>query len=288
MADSLAGAALGRPPEPVRLRAVARTVASLFTPPTFAPEAPTHRGLRYRRGLGPRRRVDVYLPDGPGPHPSVAVIHGGGFLIGSRRMKPARYLATRLVQAGYAVGAFDYRLLIRGTLHLDRQVADVRAALGWWHEQGRRFRLDPRRTAALGLSAGGTLLLLATAGGATPPLAHLVSVFSLYDLGQLSGRLPAVLGHLLHRTGDRAVWTARSPLAQAPCPVPMTLLHGTADGLTPLVQAERFAELRRQAGLPTRLHVYPGAPHGFFNEAASPTAQRATADLLAALANPPD
>lgn len=68
----------GLAPERVGARVLARTVASLFTPPAFVAEHPTHRSLVYREGIGPRRRADVYLPDGPGPHPSVALIHGGG------------------------------------------------------------------------------------------------------------------------------------------------------------------------------------------------------------------
>jgi len=47
--------------------------------------------------------------------------------------------------------------------------------------------------------------------------------------------------------------------------VPTLLLHGTLDDLVPVEQAHRLADHRRSLGLPTRLVVYEGAPHGFFN-----------------------
>ena len=97
-------------------RGVLRALWLLATPPAFEPRLPHAEAERFRsrraRGIAPL--ADVYLPDGPGPHPSVIIVHGGGFVIGSRRMKPVRYLATRLCAAGYAAAALDYRMIFRG------------------------------------------------------------------------------------------------------------------------------------------------------------------------------
>ena len=35
---------------------------------------------RYRYGDGPEQFADLYVPEGPGPHPVMIVVHGGGFL----------------------------------------------------------------------------------------------------------------------------------------------------------------------------------------------------------------
>lgn len=263
--------------------ALASTLRGLAAPPVFVPLAPTHDGLEYRPGRDAFRRADVYLPAGPGPHPSLVLVHGGGFVIGSRSMKPMRFLATRLCQAGYAVATFDYRLLLRGGRDLADPVDDVRAMLRWWGAAAGRFSLDPARIAAAGLSAGGTLLLLACSGQPPIPLAAVVSVFALYDLAGLRGRLTDLLGRLACGTSDRAEWSRRSPAGQPHCAAPMTLLHGTADGLTPVAQALRYAAARTALGLPTRVHLYEGAPHGFFNDAGDPVCGRALSDVIAAL-----
>ena len=88
--------------------------------------------------------------------------------------------------------------------------------------------------------------------------------FGLYEIDHLRG--PAgLLPRLLFGTADRAAWIERSPRFAPQPAAPTLLLHGTDDGLVPVEQARRLAAHRDALGLPTRLVVYPGAPHGFFN-----------------------
>jgi acetyl esterase/lipase len=209
------------------------------------------------------------------------LVHGGGFVIGSRGMKPMRYLATRLCEAGLAVATFDYRRLFRGG-NLERSVDDVQVMLRWWAAQSARFDLDPTRVTTAGLSAGATLMLLATAGEPPIPLSHVISVFALYDLSGIRGVVPRILGRALVGRRNPEEWQRRSPLRAPFCSAPLTMLHGTADKLTPIQQAYDYAALRREAGLSTTLHVYDGARHGFFNDDRKPVADKAFADLLEA------
>ncbi|MCA9547828.1 MAG: alpha/beta hydrolase, partial [Myxococcales bacterium] len=234
---------------------------------------------RYRgpaRGRPPL--ADVWLPDGPGPHPSVVWVHGGGFAVGHRQMKPMRYLATACRRAGMAVLSFDYRLVFRGG-RLDEAVDDVVAAVEWWASQGDAYRLDPRRVALGGLSAGGCLMLLA-APRLQDRLAAAVSVFSLYDIAGLD-RGPARLLGRLAAGPDPALRRARSPVAAAPLHRPLLVLHGTDDSLVPVAQAQAYVAQRQAAGLPTTARIYPGEPHAFFNVPQAPIAARAAADVTA-------
>jgi carboxymethylenebutenolidase len=57
---------------------------------------------------------------------------------------------------------------------------------------------------------------------------------------------------------------ARSPRGVPQPAIPTLLLHGDADTLVSVDQARRLAAHRDALGVPTRLVIYPGAPHGFY------------------------
>jgi acetyl esterase/lipase len=188
------------------------------------------------------------------------LVHGGGFVIGSRRMKPMRYLTARLAAAGIAACAIDYRMIFRGG-RLDEAIEDARAAFAFWSRKVPELGLDPDAISLAGLSAGATIALLAASELAP---AGVIACFGLYEVDHLRG--PAqLLPRLLFGTAERAVWKQRSPRFAPQSSAPTLLLHGSDDGLIPVEQARRLAAHRESLGLPTRLVVYDGVPHGFFN-----------------------
>jgi acetyl esterase/lipase len=255
----------------LRYGAVVRSLQSLRGDPVTADVEPTVAGIPYRTG-GPL--ADIYVP--AGARASVMLVHGGGFVLGSRRMKPMRYLAAQLTAAGLAVCAIDYRMIFRGGRLLEA-TDDVADAFAFWTARAPEFGLDPARISMVGLSAGATLALLA--GARCEGLAALVSCFGLYEVDHLHGPA-ALLPRLLFETSDRAAWTARSPRHALQPAAPTLLLHGSDDGLVPVVQAERLAAHRTSRGLPTRLVIYDGAPHGFFNLAHHPAAGAAVREIV--------
>lgn len=260
---------------------VLRALWSLSRPPTFAPRRPHAAAERFHdrptRGIAPL--ADVYLPDTPGPHPSVLIVHGGGFVVGSRRMKGPRYLATRLAEAGIASAAIDYRMIFRGG-RLDEALADVDAAARWWLAARDRFDLDPARVAIAGFSAGATLALL-QAAAAADRYHRVVSFFGVYDFTWLGGLPATLMRRLLLRSADPAVWARHSPLHRCDMPAPLLLVHGTADTLVPVDHARRLHAARADKGLPVEILEFPGIPHGFLNDATLPEA-RAAADAAIA------
>lgn len=273
------------PPAPTERQRVLGTLGALWSMvgPVRDVDPPTHAGVPYAPAEGRRGRApvaDVYLPEGPGPHPSIVWVHGGGFTVGARDMKPMRLLATACRRAGIAAMTFDYRLLFRGgTAHTG--VEDTRLAWTFWVGAATRFSLDPARIAVGGLSAGGCLALRA-APTLSPAPHKVVGVFPLYDFESLRGGPSGLLARL---AGGRDPQARRdvSPM-HAPMPTMPTLLqHGTADTLIPVADAERYAARRRAEGLPTTLHVYPGAPHAYHNMPDTETARAAVSDLLAFL-----
>lgn len=227
---------------------------------------PTHAALRYREGVLRRGTIaplaDVYIPAEPNGA-SVVLVHGGAFVIGSRRMKPMRYLIAKLVEAGIAACAIDYRMLFRGG-GIDESTTDVVDAFEFWAGKAASYGLDPTRISLVGLSAGATLSLLAAAKLEDTRLHGIVPCFGLYDADHLRGP-GELLPRLLFGTGERTAWARGLPRAARQTAAPMLLLHGTDDGLIPVEQARQLAAHRESLGLPTRLVIYDGAPHGFFN-----------------------
>lgn len=261
--------------------AIVTSVRSLMTPLQFPPAEPTHADQRYaeRGGRGVPPLADIYLPDGDGPHPSVVLIHGGGWVLGHRRMKPMRYLATKLVEQGYAVFVPEYRLVFRGG-RLTEARQDAVEALRWWVAQGERFSLDPAHLSLVGLSAGATLMLLAAdAVRDEIPLFRVVPIFGVYDFDSMHGGLGRLIRPLVLQEHDPA---DVSPRNLAPLPCPVVLMHGTSDRLVPHSQAEALRDAWAEGDV--RLVSYEGLPHAFFNDATSDGCKQATADLLAALA----
>jgi len=254
----------------------------LAGPARFEALEPTHAGVPYtgrrRRGVSPL--CDVYLPTGPGPHASVIVVHGGGFVIGHRRMKPVSLIATRLCQAGLAVCSVDYRLLLRGG-GLDAQVEDVTTAATFWRSEHRRFGCDPARVSMLGFSAGAALMLLHAAK--SEPYHRLVNIYGAVDFHRMSGRRAEVLLRMLTGTRDRRAWEEMSPSTHAHMPTPILTIHGTHDKLVPVAQAKRLHEARRARGLPSELEIVEGMPHAWLNDASLPETDRAVQRVIAFL-----
>lgn len=250
----------------------------------FEPIEPTHPDVAYastegRRGTPPL--VDIYLPDAE-DRPSVLLVHGGGFVLGSRRMKAIRLLAKRISQSGFAVAAVEYRMIGRGG-RLREAVADVVAAARWWTEVGpSEFGVRPGPTSILGLSAGATLCMLAADEVGEGVIDDLVSVFGLYDFAGIPGPLGYGLRRFVVGSTDPREWAARSPV-HCSLKIPVTLLHGTSDRTVPVEQAQRLHRLRTEAGLPTTVHLYEGARHAFFNFERVPPSEEAMGDVLSAL-----
>ena len=117
------------------------------------------RPRTYRYGAHASQRADLHLPDGPGPHPVIVLIHGGSWAAtyGKIVMRP---VACELARRGWAAWNIEYRRIGRGQGGgWPVTFEDVAAAID--HLALVDEPIDLARVVGLGHSAGGQLALWA-------------------------------------------------------------------------------------------------------------------------------
>jgi acetyl esterase/lipase len=164
-----AGAQLPEP-EPKIAAAVSkmprRTVAHTVT---FANGVRSTMDLQFWSPVGYRPlMLDVYLPPASVTRPKagfplVVHIHGGGWMIGDKRLSSPFVdwpsVLASLAANGYVVAAVDYRLSSEAQFPVQAQ--DVKAAIRWLRINSAKYGIDRARAVAWGESAGAHLAALA-------------------------------------------------------------------------------------------------------------------------------
>lgn len=242
--------------------------------------------------------VLVYTPkSAPTPAPAILHIHGGGYIMGAAESSDGanRLLASDL---GCVIVSVDYRLAPETPF--PGPVEDCYAALKWLHASAGELGVDPARIAIKGESAGGGLAaglaILARDRGEVPIVLQVLTYPMIDDR-------PAADPHPF--TGE-FIWTAKSnhfgwesllghpPGQDGVSPYAAAARLEDFAGLAPAFIATGALDLfldenldyaRRltRGGVPTELHVYPGAYHGFELAGETAVSRRYAADYRAAL-----
>jgi acetyl esterase/lipase len=234
-------------------------------------------------------KLDVYWPaDAKQPMPVVIVIHGGGWIEGTKEERVFETLPY--LQMGFAAVNVEYRL---GRVSLaPAAVEDCRCALHWVFANAKKFNFDPSRVVLQGGSAGGHLALitgmLTPAAGfdhecrtpedniwsenpgtdKDPRVAAIVNWFGISDV-------PDEL-HGPNAKGYAVVWLGDQPnadeIAKRVSPInyvdshtpPIITIHGDKDALVPYAQSVRLHKALDGAKVPNQLVTIPGGNHGGF------------------------
>jgi acetyl esterase/lipase len=230
----------------------------------------------------PEVRVLVYTPsvqETVTPRPAYLHMHGGGFVIGNPEINDGsnRSLAAEL---DCIVVSVDYRLAPE--TRFPGALDDCYASLVWLYAEAERLGIDRSRIAIGGESAGGghavALALLARKRGDIQICLQLLDSPMLDDRTGSSAEPHPHCGELVWTpNSNRFGW--RSLLGAEPGgpEVPVEAVPARAVDLTGLPPAfitvgaldlflEEDMEYARRlirAGVPTELHIIPGAFHGF-------------------------
>jgi acetyl esterase/lipase len=236
----------------------------------------------------PAVRVATYRPDGAdGPLPAYLHMHGGGYFFGASPLFAAQCKALAAT-LGCFVASIDYR--VAPETPFPGAVEDCYSALKWIHENAFTLGVDPSRVAIGGESAGGGLaaalaILARDRGG--PAICFQCLTYPMLDDRTVTRTdvNPFVGHHGWSRDQNRFGWTAllgREPGGEGVSPHAAAARADDFQGLPPawimvgaldlfLEENMEYARQLLRAGVPTELHVFPGAYHGF--ETVAPEAE---------------
>jgi acetyl esterase/lipase len=211
-----------------------------------------------------------------GPLPGIVAIHGGGYVIGDRTMYDGLFDRWCL-DPGMVAVSVGYRLAPETPY--PGPLEDCYQALVWTAARADELGIDPTCLGIYGASAGGglaaALALLARDRGEVD-VAFQFLQYPMIDDRQItpSSRLDGL--HVWSRHSNTFGW--RSYLGDRyGVDVPAYAAAARAEDLSGLPPAYvcvgsldgfrdediDYAQRLLQAGVPTELHVLPGAPHGF-------------------------
>jgi acetyl esterase/lipase len=236
--------------------------------------------------------VRTYRPEGDGPLPVVAYLHGGGWMMGT----PDSYdsLLRALANAsGAIVAGVDYRLAPehRYPAALDDALSTIR----WIADNAGELGGDGERLAVAGDSAGGNLAAVA-ARRLRGELAIKAQIL-IYPVIDAVFDTPSYRefdeGHGLSGASMQRFWrlyldgadpadTDASPLRARDLAgvAPAYVLTAEEDVLRD--EGEAYAAALRDAGVPTELVRWPGTIHGFFRWLAVTPAAREAVEAVGA------
>lgn len=227
--------------------------------------ASSDNGRVQRYGPGKAQFGELWLPDGPGPHPVVVLIHGG-FWRAEYGLDLMDGLAEDLTRRGFAAWNIEYRRVGGGGGGFPATLDDVGAAVDHLATMAATHHLDLGRVTTVGHSAGGQLALwVASRPDAKVKVAKAISLAGVTDLVEadrvrLGGdAVRQLLGGRADDVPDR--YAAASPAAHLPLGIPQVLVHGTADDLVPVSFSREYAAAARRAGDDVDLVELDGADH---------------------------
>lgn len=231
------------------------------------------------RGEHPAVKLRIFRPKGvEGTLPCVYWTQGGGYVLTSPAMDD-QWCEGIVGKHGCAVVSVDWR---RSPEHpFPAASEDCYTGLAWIIKEGKKIGIDASRIVIAGHSSGGgstASLALFVRDRKEFTVAHQMLIYPMLDDRNETPSSYAVtdsnlwnrecneigwkhyLGAMF-RTDKVSPYAAPARMENLKGSIPCSILTGALDLFVD--ENITYAQRLMQAGVPTELHVYPGAPHGF-------------------------
>jgi carboxymethylenebutenolidase len=182
--------------------------------------------------------IDVFAPSAPGKYPAVIVLHGRNG-VGEGKRSGTHQAARDFARAGYVALVPHYfgRNLPdpkNGRKNARSHAIWARTVIDTVSFAVRRANVKPRQIGLVGFSNGSWVAL---------------------SVAARDRRVSAVVENYGGYPGWDEINPARLP--------PVLILHGDADHVVPVNEADKLEAVLKDAGVSYEMHIYPGADHGF-------------------------
>lgn len=242
--------------------------------------------VAYAKEPGHAGRMNLYVPDTPGPHPVLLWTFGSGWK-SDQGNHNGQSIAGHLTSRGYALVTFSVRSSAQA--QFPSQVEDAKAAFEWVEAHAGEYRLDASRIALGGSSSGAWDALMGGLSDISEPhtgeAKAIVDFFGPTDFATMDAQmLPGACDELNRRLKltdckddphsveslmlgkpvqeDKALTRRANPGSYAGKDDPPTLVvHGRADMIVPHQQSEELVAGLKAAGAPYVFYEVPGVGH---------------------------
>jgi hypothetical protein len=264
-----------KPPAVRALLVLALAASAVVAPAGPADATQIYKGVVYKAIGGVKVRMDIYVPSGRGPFPSVVVVHGGTWRNGSRSEFVQE--GKDLAKAGFVAFVADYRMACKPRnlkpetidpklcgYRFPVPIEDLGDAVAWVRSHAGAYKARSDKVGAVGSSSGGNLAMMigvvGTKGGTRADAVVSWSGPGNLLLVGLEGHnhRENYIGCAIERCPDK--WGQASPsLNVTPGDAPLYLSGSTQDRNDPLVdQAQAIATWRANL-IPTQWHLVRGS-----------------------------
>ncbi|MDF2933145.1 MAG: alpha/beta hydrolase [Chryseobacterium sp.] len=220
------------------------------------------KDVEYDNINGLSLKADIYYPlDKSQKHPGVALVHGGGWISGSRENE--KYMAQELAAKGYVAIAVGYRLA--DVAKYPAGIEDIETAINWLKKNHKKYSLNKKKIAVLGESAGAQIATLVGVKK-NNKIQAIVNVDGIVSFIHPEAEESTYAAYWLG--GDKNVnlknWTEASPLEYVNKNTPPTLFINSSQ---PRFHAGRDDMMKRlkSFNIPTEFHEIKDTPHSFWS-----------------------
>lgn len=254
-------------------------VRNIFPQNTIA-----YNNIPYANDTLKKHLLDIYLPaNAKANTPLIVWIHGGAWMLNDKYadMSYMKNTITSFIDSGYALASIDYRYSTEAPF--PAQIQDCNEAIEFLYNKAAKYKLDKKRIALIGFSAGGhlaSLLGLSLNNNVKDFYKSGVKTnFSIKCVFDFYGPADLVATAIADSTisdpkNPVALLLGASPLqrpdlAKHASPVtyvdkndpPFLIVQGEKDESVPNAQSKLLSAWLTLAGVKNKLIIVPNAPH---------------------------